>query len=180
MLARSDLGKHRNMSRTYRLSASHCQKNQHSQRARVSHLRVLQFPEAEIGIAYQPCHWPAQTRRIIIDGIFCYRTRLPSTPSLAPNRLWSSLSLESAKERISRVSGFTRLAVRRLSDNSLSHPFGISLKIADAITRINDHPTHSPVLRTVTFSEHRSFRRSRWDPMAALLHQGSTYTLLGR
>ena len=104
VLARSDLGKHRNMSRTYRLSASHCQKNQHSQRARVSHLRVLQFPEAEIGIAYQPCRWPVQTHRTIIDGIFCYRTRLPSTPSLAPNRLWSSLSLESAKERISRVS----------------------------------------------------------------------------
>ena len=98
----------------------------------------------------------------------------------------SRSSLELVKESIPRVSGFIRQAVRRLSDSSLSRPSGISSNLylaADTITRINGHPTHSQVLRTVTFSGDRSSRPSLGDIMALLqvIHQGSTtYTLLGR
>ena len=80
----------------------------------------------------------------------------------------SSLMPESVKETIPRVSGFIRQVVRRLSDSSLSRPSGISLNLylaADTINRINGHPTHPQVLRTVTFSGDRLFRPSLGDPM---------------
>ena len=61
--------------------------------------------------------------------------------------------------------------MRRLSDSSMTPPPGISSNLylaADAITGINGHATHSPVLGTVTFSGDRSFRPSHWDLMALL------------
>jgi hypothetical protein len=109
-----------------------------------------------------------------------------SHPFSSPKSSRSSLSLESVRESIPSVSGFIRQAVRRLSDSSLSRPSGISSNLylaADTITRINGHPTHSQVLRTVTFSGDRSLRPGLGDLMALLqvIHQESTtYTLLGR
>ena len=109
-----------------------------------------------------------------------------SDPFSSPTSSRSSLSLESVRESVPRVSGFIRQAVRRLSDSPLSRPSGINSNLhlaADTITRINGQPTHSQVLRTVTFSGDRSLRPSLEDLMALLqvIHQGgTTYTLLGR
>jgi hypothetical protein len=98
----------------------------------------------------------------------------------------SSLSLVSVTGSLSKISGSIRQAVRRLSNSSLSTPSAISSNqylAADTITRINGHPSHSRVLRTVTFSGDRSSRPSLWDVMILInvVHKDSTiYTLFGR
>lgn len=98
----------------------------------------------------------------------------------------SSLSLVSVTGSLSKISGSIRQTVRRLSESSLSAPSAISSNqylAADTITRINGHPSHSRVLRTVTFSGDRSSRPSLWDVMILInvVHEDSTtYTLLGR
>ncbi len=55
--------------------------------------------------------------------------------------------------------------------------------VRDTITRINGHPPHSNVLRTITFKGDRAKRPSLWDVMilANVVHNDSTiYTLMGR
>ena len=107
----------------------------------------------------------------------------PSSQSLASK---SSSSLVSVSGSLSKISGSIRHAVRRLSDSPLSVPSAISSNqylAADTITRINGHPSHSHVLRTVTFSGDLSSRPSLWDVMILInvVHKDSiTYTLLGR
>ena len=126
-----------------------------------------------------------QRKHSVSSSVESFATE-PEDSSSSTKSSRSSLMLESVKETIPRVSGFIRQAVRRLSDSSLSRPSGISSNLylaADTINRINGHPTHSQVLRTVTFSGDRSFRPSLGDLMALLqvIHQGSTtYTLFRR
>ncbi|KAF8348677.1 hypothetical protein F5887DRAFT_1071581 [Amanita rubescens] len=104
----------------------------------------------------------------------------------SPQSSTSSLSFVSMKGRISKIPGSIRHAVRRLSDSSISRPSAMSSNqylAADTITRINCHPPHSNVLRTITFKGDRAKRPSIWDVMilASVVHNDSaTYTVLGR
>jgi len=68
----------------------------------------------------------------------------------------------------------------------LSRPSGISSNqylAADTVIRIEGHPAHSKVLKTITFTGDRSLRPSLWDVMILTLvvHKDSTaYTILDR
>jgi hypothetical protein len=115
-----------------------------------------------------------------------FGTDLEVSSPLADFRWKSSSSLSSVKGSLSKISGSIRHAVRRLSDSPLSVPSAISSNqylAADTITRINGHPSHSHVLRAVTFHDDRSSCPSLWDIMILVnvVHKDSiTYTLLGR
>lgn len=109
-----------------------------------------------------------------------------SSGSLSPGSSKSSLSLSSMKDSIANASNSIRHSMRRVSDSSLSRPSGISSNqylAADTVVRIEGHPAHSKVLRTITFTGDRSLRPSLWDVMILTLvvHKDSTaYTILGR
>jgi hypothetical protein len=109
-------------------------------------------------------------------------------PSPRPGSQSSRLSLPliSIKGSISKVTGSIRRIVRHLSEDSLPRSSAISSNqylAADTITRISGHPSHSKVLRTITFKGDRAKRPNLWDVMILVnvVHNDSaTYTLLGR
>ncbi len=109
-----------------------------------------------------------------------------SSDSLSPGSSKSSLSLSSMRGSIAKASDSMRHSMRRVSDSSLSRPSGISSNqylAADMVVRIEGHPAHSKVLKTITFTGDRSLRPSLWDVMILTLvvHKDSTaYTILGR
>ncbi|KAM6495477.1 hypothetical protein JOM56_008183 [Amanita muscaria] len=100
----------------------------------------------------------------------------------------SSISIQSMKEGISKVTDTFHRAVRRLSDSSLSRPSGISSNqylAADSVTKLNSFSTSGiKVIRTIEFhSPDRSKRPCLWDIMilAYVMHQDSmTYELFER
>jgi len=106
--------------------------------------------------------------------------------SLSPGSSNSSLSLSSMRGSITKASNSVRHSMRRVSDSSLSRPSGISSNqylAADMVVRIEGHPAHSKVLKTITFTGDRSLRPSLWDVMILTLvvHKDSTaYTIHGR
>ncbi|KIL67376.1 hypothetical protein M378DRAFT_197158 [Amanita muscaria Koide BX008] len=114
---------------------------------------------------------------------------LPSRiPDFYERSSGSSISIQSMKEGISKVTDTFHRAVRRLSDSSLSRPSGISSNqylAADSVTKLNSFSTSGiKVIRTIEFHSPDRFKRPcLWDIMilAYVMHQDSmTYELFER